>query len=227
MSLFWRYRHRPRHGNRAGSCQARALYLNEPSGCGGGVVAWQTCRMRKRSRARLVAAAPGNIVAIRSLREGVISDYEMTGAHDQGEFIVKVQGIHLFAECGYLRAVNHHRGGGARRQLMRARRRAQRVFLVEEPVAVRLLSARASTSTAANGKSGGRYWRRHDRWRLFRSAARRPIVHQGKVAGDKFDEAIVSTSAASTMRADVAIARQRRRAHGRLCVRVRAARKRS
>ena len=53
----------------------------------------------------MLGCTPGNIVAIRSLREGVISDYEMTERMITREFIVKVQGIHLFglSECGHLR----------------------------------------------------------------------------------------------------------------------------
>ena len=70
----------------------------------------------------MLGRTPGNIVAMRPLREGVISDYDMTERMLK-EFIKKVttfsqEGDHLLpvqAPSAHLRALRHHRGRGARR----------------------------------------------------------------------------------------------------------------
>ena len=51
---------------------------------------WQASEGRRRSPGKCWAAPPGNIVAIRPLRDGVISDYDTTermlqGVHPQGD----------------------------------------------------------------------------------------------------------------------------------------------
>ena len=64
---------------------------------------------------QMLGRTPGNIVAIRPLREGVISDYDMTERMLK-EFIRKVDLLPaLQAPRGHLRPLRHHRGGGARR----------------------------------------------------------------------------------------------------------------
>ena len=63
---------------------------------------------------QMLGKTPGNIVAIRPLREGVISDYDMTERMLR-EFIRKVSRPPVQAPGGDLRALRHHRGGGARR----------------------------------------------------------------------------------------------------------------
>ncbi len=52
----------------------------------------------------MLGRTPGNIVAMRPLREGVISDYDMT------DLLLPVQ-----APPAHLHPLRHHRGGGARR----------------------------------------------------------------------------------------------------------------
>ena len=63
----------------------------------------------------MLGRTPGNIIAMRPLREGVISDYDMTERMlkefiKQGHLLPPVQ-----APCGHLRPLRHHGGGGARR----------------------------------------------------------------------------------------------------------------
>ena len=84
---------------------------------------------------KMLGRTPGNIVAIRPLREGVISDYEMTEKMIK-EFIRKVQGFRLFkpnivicvpsmiTEVEERAVIDAGMQAGARR-----------VFLIEEPVA--------------------------------------------------------------------------------------------
>jgi hypothetical protein len=88
------YRHRS--GNRFGSglCKGKGIVLNEPS-----VVALDknTGKLLKvgADAQAMLGRTPGNIMAIRPLREGVISDYDMTERMLR-EFIHKVAGFQLF-----------------------------------------------------------------------------------------------------------------------------------
>ena len=83
----------------------------------------------------MLGRTPGNIVAIRPLREGVISDYEMTERMIK-EFIAKVQGIHLF-KPNVVICVPSIITEVEERAVIDAGTQAgaKRVFLVEEPVA--------------------------------------------------------------------------------------------
>ncbi len=136
----------------------------------------------------MLGRTPGNIVAVRPLREGVISDYEMTEKMIK-EFIKKVLGFRLFkpniiicipsviTEVEERAVIDAGTQAGARR-----------VFLIEEPVAAAIgagidiskpngnmiVDIGGGTSDIAVISLGG-------------------IVESTsiKVAGDKFDEAIV------------------------------------
>ena len=68
----------------------------------------------------MLGRTPGNIVAIRPLRDGVISDYDMTERMLK-EFIRKVTGgFHLFTpRIMVLRPLRHHGGGRACRHRRR------------------------------------------------------------------------------------------------------------
>ena len=83
----------------------KGIVLNEPS-----VVALDknTGKLLKvgADAQAMLGRTPGNIIAIRPLREGVISDYEVTERMIK-EFLHKVMGFHL-------RSLRHHRGRGAR-----------------------------------------------------------------------------------------------------------------
>ena len=74
--------------------KGKGIVLNEPS-----VVAVdkQTGKILSvgESAQKMLGRTPGNIVAIRPMREGVISDYEMTERMIK-EFIRKVMGFRLF-----------------------------------------------------------------------------------------------------------------------------------
>ena len=137
---------------------------------------------------KMLGRTPGNIVAIRPLREGVISDYEMTEKMIK-EFIRKVQGFRLFkpnivicvpsmiTEVEERAVIDAGMQAGARR-----------VFLIEEPVAAAIgagidiskpngnmvIDIGGGTTDVAVISLGG-------------------IVEATsiKIAGDKFDEAVV------------------------------------
>ena len=140
----------------------------------------------------MLGRTPGNIVAMRPLREGVISDYDMTERMLK-EFIKKVTTFSLFkpvqAPSAHLRTLRHHRGRGARRGGRRHPGGAP-----AGPTSLRSLwpppSARASTSPSPTAT----WW--------WTSAAAPPISPSSpwaawwspasiKIAGDKFDEAVV------------------------------------
>ena len=114
--------------------KGKGVVLNEPS-----VVAIDknTGRLLKvgAEAQAMLGRTPGNIVAIRPLRDGVISDYDMTERMLK-EFIRKVTGFHLFpprimvcvpsgiTEVEERAVIDAGRQAGARR-----------VYLIEEPVA--------------------------------------------------------------------------------------------
>ena len=74
--------------------KGKGVVLNEPSVVAVDKVSGKILAVGEEAQSML-GRTPGNIVAIRPLREGVISDYEMTERMIK-EFIAKVQGIHLF-----------------------------------------------------------------------------------------------------------------------------------
>ena len=91
----------------------KGIVLNEPS-----VVALDknTGKLLKvgADAQAMLGRTPGNIIAIRPLREGVISDYEVTERMIK-EFLHKSHGLPaLQAAHHHLRSLRHHRGRGAR-----------------------------------------------------------------------------------------------------------------
>ena len=92
----------------------------------------------KRQAQSMLGRTPGNIVAIRPLREGVISDYEMTERMIK-EFIRKVLGFRLF-KPNVVMCVPSVITEVEERAVIDAGTQAgaKRVFLVEEPVADRI-----------------------------------------------------------------------------------------
>ena len=137
---------------------------------------------------KMLGRTPGNIIAIRPLREGVISDYEMTERMIK-EFIKKVLGFRLFKPSlvvcvpSIITEVEERAVIDAGTQAG-----AKRVFLIEEPVAAAIgagidiaqpngnmiVDIGGGTTDIAVISLGG-------------------IVESTsiKIAGDKFDEAIV------------------------------------
>ena len=157
--------------------KGKGVVLNEPSVVAVDKVSGKILAVGEEAQSML-GRTPGNIVAIRPLREGVISDYEMTERMIK-EFIAKVQGIHLF-KPNVVICVPSIITEVEERAVIDAGTQAgaKRVFLVEEPVA------------AANGKLGVD---------IGGGTTDVAVISLGgivestsiKVAGDKFDEAIV------------------------------------
>ncbi|WNX83412.1 rod shape-determining protein MreB [Agathobaculum sp. NTUH-O15-33] len=167
--------------------KGKGVVLNEPS-----VVAVDKASGKILSvgadAQKMLGRTPGNIVAIRPLREGVISDYEMTERMIK-EFIRKVQGFRLF-KPNLVICVPSVITEVEERAVIDAGTQAgaKRVFLVEEPVAAAIgagidiakpngnmvVDIGGGTTDVAVISLGG-------------------IVESTsiKIAGDKFDEAIV------------------------------------
>ena len=148
--------------------KGKGVVLNEPSVVAVDKVSGKILAVGEEAQSML-GRTPGNIVAIRPLREGVISDYEMTERMIK-EFIAKVQGIHLF-KPNVVICVPSIITEVEERAVIDAGTQAgaKRVFLVEEPVAAAI--GAGININRANGN-------------LVESTSI-------KVAGDKFDEAIV------------------------------------
>ena len=167
--------------------KGKGVVLNEPS-----VVAVdkQSGKILSvgESAQKMLGRTPGNIVAIRPLREGVISDYEMTERMIK-EFIRKVMGFRLF-KPNVVMCVPSVITEVEERAVIDAGTQAgaKRVFLVEEPLAAAIgagidiaqpngnmiVDIGGGTTDIAVISLGG-------------------IVESTsiKVAGDKFDESII------------------------------------
>ena len=201
--------------------KGKGVVLNEPSVVAVDKVSGKILAVGEEAQSML-GRTPGNIVAIRPLREGVISDYEMTERMIK-EFIAKVQGIHLF-KPNVVICVPSIITEVEERAVIDAGTQAgaKRVFLVEEPVAAAI--GAGININRANGNlvvdiGGG--------------TTDVAVISLGgivestsiKVAGDKFDEAIVKY-VRRKHNALSATARQRR-SSARSAVCIRAARKQS
>ena len=167
--------------------KGKGIVLNEPS-----VVA-----VDKRSgkivavgadAQKMLGRTPGSIIAIRPLREGVISDYEMTERMIK-EFIRKVMGFRLF-KPNVVMCVPSIITEVEERAVIDAglQAGAKRVFLVEEPVAAAMGAGIDIAQPNGNmivdiggGTTDIAVISLHD-----------IVVSTSiKVAGDKFDEAII------------------------------------
>lgn len=167
--------------------KGKGIVLNEPS-----VVAVdkQTGKILSvgADAQKMLGRTPGNIIAIRPLREGVISDYEMTERMIK-EFIRKVLGFRLF-KPNVVMCVPSVITEVEERAVIDAGTQAgaKRVFLIEEPVAAAI--GAGIDIAKPNGNMivdiGG-------------GTADIAVISLGgivestsiKLAGDKFDEAIV------------------------------------
>ena len=167
--------------------RGKGIVLNEPS-----VVAVDKTTGKILSvgddAEKMLGRTPGNIIAIRPLREGVISDYEMTERMIK-EFIRKVFGMRLF-KPNVVMCVPSIITEVEERAVIDAGTQAgaKKVFLVEEPVAAAI--GAGIDISKANGNMivdiGG-------------GTTDIAVISLGgivestsiKIAGDKFDEAIV------------------------------------
>ena len=165
----------------------KGIVLNEPS-----VVALDknTGKLLKvgADAQAMLGRTPGNIIAIRPLREGVISDYEMTELMIK-EFIRKVQGFRLF-KPNVVICVPSIITEVEERAVIDAGTQAgaKRVFLIEEPVAAAIgagLDISRPNGNLVADIGGG--------------TTDIAVISLGgivestsiKIAGDKFDEAII------------------------------------
>ena len=168
--------------------KGKGIIMREPSVVAVDKVSGKILAVGEEAQSML-GRTPGNIVAIRPLREGVISDYEMTERMIK-EFIAKVQGIHLF-KPNVVICVPSIITEVEERAVIDAGTQAgaKRVFLVEEPVAAAIGAGLPTGEPVASmvldiggGTSETAVISYGD-----------PIVADSvRVAGDKFDAAIVS-----------------------------------
>lgn len=176
--------------------KGKGVVLNEPSVVAVDKVSGKILAVGEEAQSML-GRTPGNIVAIRPLREGVISDYEMTERMIK-EFIAKVQGIHLFkpnvvicvpsiiTEVEERAVIDAGTQAGAKRVFW-SRSRSRR------------LSARVSTSTGPTAIWWSILAAARPMWRLFRSAAlSSPRPSRSRAISST--RPLSSTSAVSTMR---------------------------
>ena len=167
--------------------KGKGIVLNEPSVVAVDRVTGKLIAVGSEAQEPL-GRTPGNIVAIRPLREGVISDYEMTECMIK-EFIRKVQGFRLF-KPNVVICVPSIITEVEERAVIDAGTQAgaKRVFLIEEPVAAAIGAGIDITKPNGNlvvDVGGG--------------TTDIAVISLGgvvestsiKIAGDKFDEAII------------------------------------
>ena len=167
--------------------KGKGIVLNEPSVVAVDRVTGKLIAVGSEAQETL-GRTPGNIVAILPLREGVISDYEMTECMIK-EFIRKVQGFRLF-KPNVVICVPSIITEVEERAVIDAGTQAgaKRVFLIEEPVAAAIGAGIDITKPNGNlvvDVGGG--------------TTDIAVISLGgvvestsiKIAGDKFDEAII------------------------------------
>ena len=167
--------------------KGKGIVLNEPSVVAVDRVTGKLIAVGSEAQETL-GRTPGNIVAIRPLREGVISDYEMTELMIK-EFIRKVQGFRLF-KPNVVICVPSIITEVEERAVIDAGTQAgaKRVFLIEEPVAAAIgagLDISRPNGNLVADIGGG--------------TTDIAVISLGgvvestsiKIAGDKFDEAII------------------------------------
>ena len=167
--------------------KGKGIVLNEPSVVAVNKVTGKLVAVGTEAQETL-GRTPDNIIAIRPLREGVISDYEMTELMIK-EFIRKVQGFRLFKPNVVICVPSIITEVVERAVIVAGTQAgAKRVFLIEEPVAAAIgagldisrpngnlvVDIGGGTTDIAVISLGG-------------------IVESTsiKIAGDKFDEAII------------------------------------
>ena len=167
--------------------KGKGIVLNEPSVVAVNKVTGKLVAVGTEAQETL-SRTPDNIIAIRPLREGVISDYEMTELMIK-EFIRKVQGFRLF-KPNVVICVPSIITEVEERAVIDAGTQAgaKRVFLIEEPVAAAIgagLDISRPNGNLVADIGGG--------------TTDIAVISLGgivestsiKIAGDKFDEAII------------------------------------
>jgi rod shape-determining protein MreB and related proteins len=171
--------------------KGRGIVLNEPS-----VVALASVKGRKQvvavgEEAKLMLGrTPGNIQAIRPLRDGVIADFEVTEEMIK-HFIRKVHNRRSFATPQVIVCVPSGSTPVERRAIQESAESAgaRRVFLIEEPMAAAIGAGLPVTEPSGNmivDIGGG------TTEVAVISLAGIVVAKSIRVAGDKMDEAIVA-----------------------------------
>jgi len=141
----------------------------------------------------MLGKAPGNIEAIRPMKDGVIADFTVTEQMLK-QFIKMVHAARLF--CAAARASSsacpaaRPRSSAAPSANRRSAPAPREVYLIEEPMAA-AIGAGLPVSEAI-GLDGGRHRRRHHRGRRRSRWAAWSTRARVRVGGDKFDEAIIN-----------------------------------
>ena len=167
--------------------KGKGIVLNEPSVVAVNKVTGKLVAVGTEAQETL-GRTPDNIIAIRPLREGVISDYEMTELMIK-EFIRKVQGFRLF-KPNVVICVPSIITEVEERAVIDAGTQAgaKRVFLIEEPVAAAIGAGldigRPSGNLVADIGGGTTDIAVISLGGIVESTSI-------KIAGDKFDEAII------------------------------------
>ncbi len=167
--------------------KGKGIVLNEPSVVAVNKVTGKLVAVGTEAQETL-GRTPDNIIAIRPLREGVISDYEMTELMIK-EFIRKVQGFRLF-KPNVVICVPSIITEVEERAVIDAGTQAgaKRVFLIEEPVAAAIGAgldiSRPNGNLVADIGGGTTDIAVISLGGLVASTSI-------KIAGDKFDEAII------------------------------------
>ena len=138
----------------------------------------------------MLGRTPGNIVAVRPMKDGVIADFEVTEAMLRYFITQGAQPPHAGeAAHHHRRALGHHRGREARRARLGAGRGRARGLLDRGAHGGR--HRRRAARHRAVGQHDRRHRRRHDRGGRDLAGGHRR-AKSIRVAGDKMDEAIVA-----------------------------------
>lgn len=143
--------------------KGKGIVVREPS-----VVALQTDTKQivavGNDAKNMIGRTPGNVVALRPMKDGVIADYETTATMMKYYINQAQKTKSLFAGKPYVMVcVPSGITAVEKRAVIDATRQAgaRDAYTIEEPF--RCGNRRQSTGLGANGKYGGRYWRRNNR----------------------------------------------------------------
>ena len=158
--------------------EGRGIVLREPSVVAVDKNTGKVLQVGAAAR-NMLGRTPGNVVAVRPLRDGVISDYEMTEKMLE-QFLKKISKFSLIKPRVIVsRAERRDRGGGARRHSGDDGGRGP--ARVPDRRAVRRSARREAGHRRAVGPHGRRHRRRHDRHRgPQHERHRRILVHQDR-----------------------------------------------
>ena len=174
--------------------QGKGIVSNEPS-----VVAVQRDAQRRPRRSspsaseakEMLGRTPGNIVAVRPMKDGVIADFEITEAMLRYFITARAQPPDAGeAAHHHRRPLRHHRGREARRARRGAESAgAREVYLIEEPMAAAIGAGLPITEPSGNmivDIGGG------TTEVAVISLAGIVYSQSVRVGGDKMDEAIIA-----------------------------------